>query len=100
MLYRGDRPPLELAGRDVVLVDDGIATGASLRAAIEAIHIKQAASVTVAVPVAPRSAEAEIGLLVDRYFSLRTPTPFSAVGWWYQDFTQTSDDDVTSLLAH
>jgi len=99
-LYRGDRPPLELTDRDVILVDDGIATGSTIRAAIEAIRINQASSVTVAVPVAPRSAEKEIGPLVDRYFALRTPTPFSAVGWWYQDFTQTSDDEVRSLLTN
>jgi putative phosphoribosyl transferase len=98
-VYRGDRPPLELAGRDVILVDDGIATGSSMRAAIEAIRIDQASSLTVAVPVAPRSTKGEIGPLVDRYFALRTPTPFSAVGWWYQDFTQTSDDEVRSLLT-
>jgi len=98
-LYRGDKPPLEVAGRDVILVDDGIATGSTIRAAIEAIRINQASSVTVAVPVAPRSAEKEIGPLVDRYFALRTPTPFSAVGWWYQDFTQTTDDEVRSLLT-
>lgn len=98
-LYRGDRPPLELTDRDVILVDDGIATGSTIRAAIEAIRINQASSVTVAVPVAPRSAETEIGPLVDRYVALRTPTPFSAVGWWYQDFTQTSDDEVRSLLT-
>jgi putative phosphoribosyl transferase len=97
-VYRGDRPPLELAGRDVILVDDGIATGSSMRAAIEAIRIDQASSLTVAVPVAPRSTKGEIGPLVDRYFALRTPTPFSAVGWWYQDFTQTSDEEVRSLL--
>lgn len=98
-LYRGDRPPLELADRDVILVDDGIATGSTIRAAIEAIRINEASSVTVAVPVAPRSAEKEIGPLVDRYVALSTPTPFSAVGWWYQDFTQTSDDEVRSLLT-
>lgn len=98
-LYRGDRPPLELADRDVILVDDGIATGSTVRAAIKAICMKRASSVTVAVPVAPRSAESEIGPMVDRYVALRTPTPFSAVGWWYQDFTQTSDDEVRSLLS-
>ena len=98
-LYRGDRPPLELADRDVILVDDGIATGSTVRAAIEAIRINHASSVTVAVPVAPRSAKTEIGPLVDRYFALRTPTPFQAVGLWYQDFTQTSDEEVRSLLT-
>jgi putative phosphoribosyl transferase len=98
-LYRGDRPPLELATRNVILVDDGIATGSSVRAAIEAIRMQKASSVTVAVPVAPRSAERDIGPLVDRYVALRTPTPFSAVGWWYENFTQTSDDEVRSLLT-
>jgi putative phosphoribosyl transferase len=98
-LYRGGTPPLELADRDIILVDDGIATGSTMRAAIKSIRINEASSLTVAVPVAPRSAEAEIGPLVDRYFALRTPTPFSAVGWWYHDFTQTSDGEVRSLLT-
>ena len=97
-LYRGDRPPLDLATRDVILVDDGIATGSSMLAAIEAIKANEPSSLVVAVPVAPRSAEHAIGPLVDRYFALATPTPFQAVGWWYQDFNQTSDAEVRSLL--
>ena len=98
-LYRGDRPPLDLANKDVILVDDGVATGASMRAAIEAISAYGPASLIVAVPVAPTSAERELGPLVDSFISLSTPTPFRAVGLWYRDFTQTSDDEVRALLA-
>ncbi len=98
-LYRGDRPPLDLTNTDVVLVDDGVATGSSMRAAIEAINACGPASLVVAVPVAPRSAERAIGPLVDAFIALSTPTPFQAVGMWYHDFTQTTDDQVRTLLA-
>ena len=98
-LYRGDRPPLDVAGRDVILVDDGIATGSSMRAAIESVTSNAPSSVVVAVPVAPRSAEGEFAPLVDRYLVVHTPRSFQAVGMWYRDFTQTSDDEVRFLLS-
>ena len=98
-LYRGDRPPLDVAGRDVILVDDGIATGSSMRAAIESVTSNAPSSVVVAVPVAPRSAEGEFAPLVDRYLVVHTPRSFQAVGMWYRDFTQTTDDEVRFLLA-
>ena len=98
-LYRGARPALNLTGRSVILVDDGIATGASLRAAIEAIDATGPASIVAAVPVAPRSAEREFRSLVDAFVALSTPRPFQAVGLWYDDFTQTTDDQVKALLA-
>lgn len=98
-VYRDRRPPLELAERDLILVDDGVATGASLRAAIGAARASGPRSVTVAVPVAPRSANWELAPLVDRFFVVSTPDPFKAVGWFYRDFTQTSDDEVRQLLS-
>ncbi|MCL1587572.1 MAG: phosphoribosyltransferase [Actinomycetia bacterium] len=99
VLYRGDRPPLDLASRDVILVDDGIATGASMHAAIEAIKAYGPRSLLVAVPVAPLSAPSEFEGFVDAFIALSTPTPFQAVGLWYDDFTQTTDDEVRSLLS-
>ena len=99
VLYRGDRPPLDLASRDVILVDDGIATGASMHAAIEAIKAYGPRSLLVAVPVAPLSAQSEFAGFVDAFIALWTPTPFQAVGLWYVDFTQTTDDEVRSLMS-
>jgi putative phosphoribosyl transferase len=99
VLYRGDRPPLDLASRDVILVDDGIATGASMHAAIEAITAYGPRSLLVAVPVAPMSAQSEFEGFVDEFIALSTPTPFQAVGLWYDDFTQTTDDEVRSLMS-
>jgi putative phosphoribosyl transferase len=98
-LYRGDRPPLDLQSRDVVLVDDGVATGASMHAAIEAVKAYEPLSVVVAVPVAPVSAREEFERLVDAFIALSTPVPFHAVGLWYDDFTQTTDDEVRSLMS-
>jgi putative phosphoribosyl transferase len=99
VLYRGNRPPLDLASRDVVLVDDGIATGASMHAAVEAIKAYGPRSLLVAVPVAPMSAQSEFEGFVDEFIALSTPTPFQAVGLWYDDFTQTTDDEVRSLIS-
>jgi putative phosphoribosyl transferase len=99
VLYRGDRPPLDLASRDVILVDDGIATGASMHAAVEAIKAYGPRSLLVAVPVAPMSAQSEFEGFVDEFIALSTPTPFQAVGLWYDDFTQTTDDEVRSLIS-
>jgi putative phosphoribosyl transferase len=99
VLYRGDRPPLDLRSRDVVLVDDGVATGASMHAAIEAIKAYEPRSVVVAVPVAPVSAQSEFEGIVDAFIALSTPVPFHAVGLWYDDFTQTTDDEVRSLMS-
>jgi putative phosphoribosyl transferase len=105
--YRTGLPPLEVAGRDVVLVDDGIATGATMRAAVAALAATASgdaagsggpASVTVAVPVAPADALAEVTALVDRVACVEVPDPFWAVGQAYVDFTQTTDDEVARLL--
>ncbi|GMQ97891.1 MAG: phosphoribosyltransferase [Acidimicrobiia bacterium] len=97
--YRIGRPPLDLVGMAVILVDDGIATGSTMRAAIEAIRINKARTTTVAVPVAPRATVSAIERTVDRMVVLETPDPFYAVGSHYVDFTQTSEDEVRQLLA-
>jgi len=97
--YRGDRPPLPLAGRTVVLVDDGLATGASMRAAVRAVRSAGPARVVVAVPVAAaetcRSLEAE----ADEVVCPLAPKGFRAVGGWYEDFSTTSDDEVRRCLT-
>jgi predicted phosphoribosyltransferase len=97
-LYRGERPEPELAGRVVILVDDGLATGASMRAAVAAVKSLQPARVVVAVPAAPAPTCAELAREVDELVCLRTPEPFYAVGMWYDDFSQVSDDEVRALL--
>lgn len=99
--YRAGRPPLDLRNRPVILVDDGLATGASMRAAIEATQNLGASRIIVAVPVAPPGACQE---LATRYpglecLALRTPDPFYAVGLWYRTFPHTTDDQVTAALA-
>ncbi len=99
-LLRGDRPPPLLAGRTVVLVDDGIATGATMRAAAELITTARPRpdGVLVAVPVGPRGTVDELAEVVDAVVALRIPAIFHAVGEWYDDFTQVEDADVRALL--
>jgi putative phosphoribosyl transferase len=97
--YRDDRPPLEVAGRTVILVDDGLATGASMRAAVAALRAAAAARIVVAVPVAaPETCDA-VRAEVDEIVCAVTPEPFYAVGFWYADFAQTTDAKVHDLLA-
>jgi putative phosphoribosyl transferase len=97
--YRGARAAEPLAQRTVILVDDGMATGATMKAAVQAARLAQAARVIVAVPVASRDACEEIGALVDQCICLSTPESFRAVGAWYDSFEQVSDDEVLGLLA-
>jgi predicted phosphoribosyltransferase len=97
--YRGNRPPLEVRDRIVVLVDDGLATGATMLAAVQAMRKAGASSIIVAVPVASREACEAIRTYVDVCICLETPEPFAGVGAWYDDFTQTSDAEVRMLLA-
>lgn len=97
-LYRGERPRPSLAGRTVVLVDDGIATGATMKAAIAATRQARAARVIVATPVAPAETVAELKELADAVVVLMTPDMFAAVGQFYDDFTQVEDDEVVELL--
>jgi len=97
--YRGDRPMAPVAGRIAVLVDDGLATGTTMRAAVEAVRQLRPARIVVAVPVASEQARDLVSAVADEVICLRTPEPFHAVGLWYEDFPQTSDDEVRSLLA-
>lgn len=98
--YRGDQPPPVVEHRCVILVDDGLATGASMRAAVAAMKQRKPASIVVAIPVAPPDTVAVLKEEADEVVCLAMPEPFLAVGRWYEDFSQTSDDDVKSLLAH
>ena len=97
--YRGDRPPLEVAERAAILVDDGLATGSSMRAAVKAVRAERPKQVIVAVPVAAPSTCESMAREVDAIVCLYTPEPFYAVGLWYEDFSQTTDEEVSELLA-
>ena len=97
--YRGERPLPALTGRPLLLVDDGVATGATIRAAIAALRAREPASITVAVPVAPPDTVAVLRKEADEVICLATPSPFFAIGNFYPDFGQTSDDEVRELLG-
>ncbi|SEA94353.1 phosphoribosyltransferase [Variovorax sp. YR216] len=97
--YRAGRPPLEMAGRVVILVDDGLATGATMSAAVKAARAASPARVVVAVPVASAEAVQSVGALADEVVCLYTPEHFRAVGLWYEDFTQTRDEEVEEMLS-
>jgi erythromycin esterase-like protein/predicted phosphoribosyltransferase len=97
--YRGDRPPLELAGKTVILVDDGLATGSSMLAAVLAIRDQEPAHVVIAVPAAPESTCREFTAIVDDVVCASMPTPFTAVGASYWDFAQVTDEEVHALLS-
>jgi putative phosphoribosyl transferase len=96
--YRDGRPPIEIRGRTVILVDDGLATGSSMRVAVLALRKKNPAQIIVAVPVAAPATCAEFESEVDQVICAVTPEPFWAVGQWYTDFSQTSDEEVRDLL--
>jgi putative phosphoribosyl transferase len=96
--YRADRPLPELTGKTVVLVDDGLATGATMRAAVAAVRAQAPERVVVAVPAAPLHSLAELAREADEAVAVITPEPFHAVGLWYEDFGELSDDDVRRLL--
>ncbi len=98
-LYRGDNPPPDLRGRTVILIDDGLATGSTMRAAVAAARNQQPARVVVAVPVAARSTYEELQAEVDEIVCVFTPEPFHAVGLWYETFSQTTDEEIQELLA-
>ena len=97
--YRARRPAVEVQGRTLILVDDGLATGATMRAAVTALRQRRPARVIVAVPTAAPETCADLRTEVDEVVCARTPEPFYAVGLWYDDFTQVSDDEVRDLLA-
>jgi len=96
--YRGGRPPLDISGLTVILVDDGIATGSSMRAAIRALRQMKPARIVLAVPVAPPSTCSQLQFEVDELVCLEMPEPFYGVGRFYDDFTQISDEEVIELL--
>jgi len=97
-LYRGDRPPPYVRGRIVILIDDGLATGSTMRAAIAALRRQHPARIVVAVPVGAPETCAEFQDEADEAICALTPDPFYAVGLWYGDFTQTTDEEVRDLL--
>ena len=97
-LYRGDRAAPSVQGRTVILIDDGVATGSTMRAAALALRKMQPSKIIVAVPVAAADTCADLRIEVDEVICGATPEPFMAVGAWYSDFKQTSDDEVRDLL--
>lgn len=97
-LYRGDRPQIIIQQQTIILVDDGLATGASMRAAIAALHKQKPDKIVVAVPIAAPQTCEEIKSLVDEIICAETPSPFYSVGLWYEKFPQTSDKQVRHLL--
>lgn len=98
LLYRGDRPAISLRGRTVVVVDDGLATGSTMRAAVLAIRKQRPAHIVVAVPVGAEETCAMLRSDADEVVCAATPRPFRAVGLWYQNFPQSTDDEVHELL--
>lgn len=97
--YRNGRPWPSIKGRSVILVDDGIATGATMRAAISALRLQDPAQLIVAVPVAPPDVIADLGREADEVVCLATPSPFGAIGMWYSSFPQLSDEEVIRILS-
>jgi putative phosphoribosyl transferase len=97
-LYRGRRPPLHVRGRTTLVVDDGLATGATMRAAVRALRDRGVSSVVVAVPTAAPATCAAVARSADAIFCATTPDPFGAVGLWYRDFAPTTEEEVRDLL--
>jgi len=96
--YRGDRPKPQLQGRTVIVIDDGLATGSTMEAAVSALREHRPAKIVVAVPVGAVESCRRLRALADEVICLRTPEPFNAVGLWYQRFDQTTDAEVVELL--
>jgi putative phosphoribosyl transferase len=96
---RGGHPAVRLAGRSAIVVDDGLATGSTARAAIAVVRAAGATRVVLAVPVAPPATASALEGVADAVVTVATPEPFAAVGQWYRDFRPTSDDDVVRLLS-
>jgi predicted phosphoribosyltransferase len=98
-IYRGGRPPLDVTERIVILIDDGLATGSTMRAAIAALQRKKPARIVVAVPIGAASTCDELRAIADECVCAIEPENFRAVGLWYDDFAQIDDDEVRDLLA-
>ena len=98
-IFRGERLPPRVTGQTVILIDDGLATGASMEAAILALRNQEAARIVVAVPVGARETCARLSRVADEVVSVEMPEPFYAVGAWYDDFSQMTDDEVATHLA-
>lgn len=97
--YRGNRPAVKVQGRTVVLVDDGIATGATLNAAVLALKTQHPRRIVAALPVAPAGIERDFAEIVDAFVCVAQPSPFFSVGQHYEDFGETTDEDVRALLC-
>jgi putative phosphoribosyl transferase len=97
--YRGDRPPLELKGKTVIVVDDGLATGASMRAAVRSIRRLDPKEIVVAVPVGAKESVEDLRKEADKVVCLAVPDEFTAVSLWYTDFPQVNDEEVHELLS-
>ncbi|MCY1022399.1 phosphoribosyltransferase [Pyxidicoccus sp. MSG2] len=97
--YRDGRPPPDVRGRNVILVDDGLATGTTMRAAVAALRQQEPARIVVAVPVGAVESCEDLAEEADEVLCVRRPRPFYAVGLWYRDFAQTSDEEVRELLT-
>ena len=96
--YRQGRNPPEIRGKTIILIDDGLATGSSMRAAIEAVRAKNAATIVVAVPLSAKQTFDALRETADRIVCAETPEPFEAVGLWYENFGPTSDEEIHKLL--
>ncbi|MBI5774264.1 MAG: phosphoribosyltransferase [Verrucomicrobia bacterium] len=96
--YRGNRPAPSVAGRTVIVIDDGIATGSTMLAAVEALRRQRPARIVIATPVAARDTAAKLGRVADEFIAVLTPVDFSGVGQWYDDFSQTTDEEVRLCL--
>ena len=98
-LYRGDRSAPDVSALTVILVDDGLATGSTMRAAVEALRQEDAARIVVAVPIGAPETCREMNQIADEVVCVYAPEPLYSVGFWYDDFSQTTDDEVRELLA-
>ena len=97
--YRNGQPPPEVRGRTVILVDDGLATGTTMRAAVAALRQQEPARIVVAVPLGASESCEDLAAEADEVICARSPEPFYAVGLWYRDFAQTTDEEVRELLS-
>jgi putative phosphoribosyl transferase len=97
--YRGDRPFPQIRNQTILLVDDGIATGSTMRAAISVLRQEKPNQIVVAIPVAPSTVCEELQAEVEAVVCVKKPEPFYAIGLWYDDFSQTTDEEVQTLLA-